>query len=35
MGFAMLADGQAQVADQRPAALVDHRPPNRVQTREP
>ena len=24
-GFAMLADGQAQVADQRPAALVDHR----------
>ena len=25
MGFAMLADGQAQVADQLPAALVDHR----------
>lgn len=25
VGFAMLADGQAQVADQRPAALVDHR----------
>lgn len=24
VGFAMLADGQAQVADQRPAALVDH-----------
>ncbi len=24
MGFAVLADGQAQVADQRPAALVDH-----------
>lgn len=25
VGFALLADGQAQVADQRPAALVDHR----------
>lgn len=25
VGFAVLADGQAQVADQRPAALVDHR----------
>lgn len=25
LGFAVLADGQAQVADQRPAALVDHR----------
>ena len=24
VGFAILADGQAQVADQRPAALVDH-----------
>lgn len=24
VGFAMLGDGQAQVADQRPAALVDH-----------
>ena len=24
LGFAVLADGQAQVADQRPAALVDH-----------
>ena len=25
IGFALLADGQTQVADQRPAALVDHR----------
>ncbi len=25
VGFAILADGQAQVANQRPAALVDHR----------
>lgn len=25
VGFVVLADGQAQVADQRPAALVDHR----------